>query len=67
MKAPERYRVPPKRAYRAMGLGVLNAAGQIKVVAGFRFRWWELEASYVPLFVHARVLRIHSNDGTGRR
>jgi hypothetical protein len=55
-KPLERYRTPPKKAFRAMGLGQL-VDGRIKVVAGYRFNWWSPLQNVTPLFVHARVLR----------
>lgn len=58
MAQVERYRVPPKKAFRALGLGKV-VDGRIKVVAGFRFKWWCPEdGAAEPLFVHARILRI---------
>ena len=51
-----RYRVPPKRVFRAMGLGVV-VDGHIKVVAGFRYHWWAF-GDVTPIVVNARVLRI---------
>jgi hypothetical protein len=67
---PERYRIPPKNAFRAMGLGV-EREGCVKVVAGFRFRWWTPEGIQ-PLFVEARILRrkhgaIAKADGSAAR
>jgi hypothetical protein len=52
------YKTPPKKAFRAMGLGV-EVNGYIKVVAGFRFRWWvpDWQGPIEPLFVQARILR----------
>jgi hypothetical protein len=54
-----RYRTPPKKVFRAMGLGV-EKDGFIKVVAGFRFKWWVPDdlGRIEPLFVNARVLRV---------
>lgn len=58
-KTVERYRVPPKKAFRAMGLGKI-VDGRIKCIAGFRFRWWcPGEGATEPVFVQARILRIH--------
>lgn len=56
MKLP-RYRTPPKRAFRALGLGQL-IDGRIKVVAGFRVLWWSPWPRVEPLIVNARVLRL---------
>lgn len=55
-RGPVRYKTPPRRAFRAMGLGKL-VDGHIKVVAGFRFAWWDFEGRVIPLIVNARVLR----------
>lgn len=53
----KRYRTPPNEVFRQMGLGVIKD-GRIKVVAGFRYRWWDPEGSFAPLIVEARILRI---------
>lgn len=52
-----KYRVPPPKAYRKLGLGIV-ADGRIKVVAGFRVAWWDTEGRVVPLVVNARILRL---------
>jgi hypothetical protein len=53
----QKYRRPPKRVFRQLGLGVL-ADGYIKVLAGFRTRWWDPFSTPEPLYVQARVLRL---------
>jgi hypothetical protein len=58
---PNRYPNPPRRAFRAMGLGKL-IDGHIKVVAGFRFLWWDPEGRTIPLVVNARVLRLKGQE-----
>ena len=58
-KKPEHYKTPPKKAFRAMGLGKL-VDGHCKVVAGFRYAWWDPFGHIIPLTVNARVLRIRS-------
>ena len=57
MKRTERYKTPPKKVFRAMGLGVIEH-GYIKCVAGFRFNWWDPIGVITPLIVRARVLRV---------
>ena len=52
-----RYGIPPKSAFRKMGLGEL-VNGRIKVVAGFRFPWWRPDPVPIPLVVYARVLKL---------
>ena len=58
----ERYRVPPKRAFREMGLGV-PVDGHVRVVAGFRFKWWvpDFAGPIEPIIVNARILRLKAN------
>lgn len=58
MTQPLKYRTPPKRVFRALGLGVA-AAGSIRVIAGFRFRWWSPFGGVDPIIVNARILKIH--------
>ncbi len=53
----ERYRIPPRGAFRKMGLGKL-IDGRIKVVAGFTFHWWDPFNGLTPQIVSARVIRI---------
>lgn len=50
MSDPLKYRTPPKRAFRAMGLGV-EKDGYIPVVAGFRFHWWDPLRRLEPIIV----------------
>jgi hypothetical protein len=52
----EKYGMPPKRVFRAMGLGV-EKDGYIPVVAGFGFRWRDPIGRCIPIVVKARVLR----------
>lgn len=52
----ERYRTPPRGAFRRLGLGQL-VDGHVKVVAGFQFRWWDPAGGITPLIVNARVIR----------
>jgi hypothetical protein len=56
----ERYQAPPKKVFRSMGLGVLKE-GHIRVIAGFRFKWWvpDCFGPVEPVIVHARVLTVH--------
>ncbi len=63
--AAERYRVPPKKVYRALGLGVARN-GYVKVVAGFTFQWWvpDYLGPLRPVFVEARVLRFRPSQGS---
>ncbi len=61
-----RYRTPPKRAFRKLGLGQLTD-GRIKVIAGFRFRWWSPFERLEPLFVNARVIRVKGEAGKEAR
>ena len=60
-----RYRTPPPKVFREMGLGQL-VNGEIKVIAGFRFAWWS-PLNPVPLIVWARVLRLRLKPPEGRR
>ncbi len=59
----EKYRTPPKKAFRAMGLGQI-IDGRIKVIAGFEFEWWlpDCCGPITPLFVNARVLRVRGPE-----
>lgn len=58
-----RYRIPPKRAFRALNLGV-ETDGYIRVVAGFRSAWWAPEPRPEPIFVQARIIRRKSRRDT---
>ncbi len=62
----ERHRTPPRRAYRALGLGIA-ANGYIKVVAGFTFKWWvpDYQGPLQPVIVKARILRLHKKGVDG--
>lgn len=57
----QKYPNPPKKAFRSLGLGVIDN-GTVKVVAGFRFCWWDPFAKIEPIFVQARILRIKVNQ-----
>ena len=52
-----KYMAPPKKVFRAMGLGKISD-GRIKVIAGFTFCWWDPFAEIAPLIVNARVIRV---------
>lgn len=62
MKKIEKYKTPPKRAFRAMELGVspgVAVGDRVKVVAGFQSRWWDPDGwAIIPLFVKARITRV---------
>lgn len=64
VKRPVVYRTPPKSVYRSLGLGI-ESNGYVKVMAGFRFRWWvpDYAGPLEPLFVQARILRRHKEGG----
>lgn len=52
----ERYRKPPVKVFRQMGLG-FESLGYANVIAGFRVKWWCPFGSVVPIIVKARILR----------
>jgi len=52
----KRYRRAPRTAFRRMGLGV-EKDGYVRVVAGFRFQWWNPFEPIAPIVVSARILR----------
>jgi hypothetical protein len=54
-KAKLKYKIPPKRDFRRMGLGA-ETNGYIRVVAGFRFDWWS-PWPIQPIIVKARIIR----------
>lgn len=56
-----RYRTPPKRVFREMGLGV-EKDGYIPVIAGFRFKWWDPFGGVAPIIVRARIIRRKTPD-----
>ncbi len=61
-----KYGTPPRRVFRAMGLGKV-VDGHIKVIAGFRFAWWDYEGRIIPLIVNARILRLKKGEQANDR
>lgn len=57
------YGVPPLQVFRRMGLGRI-VDGRVRVVAGFRIRWWypDTGRAVIPLVVNARVIRVHNSE-----
>lgn len=55
MKKLQRYRTPPKKVFRQLGLGQIED-GYIKVIAGFRVKWRDPCNIPEPIFVRARVI-----------
>ena len=52
-----KYKTPPKRVFRSLGLGIEHN-GIVRVIAGFRqAKWWDSFPSPEPLFVQARIIR----------